>query len=199
MYKDVFKRFIDLFIAILISPVFIALFIIVGPLIYLQDNGNIFYNSLRLGKNGKIFKMYKFRSMKVNAPDIRNNDGSTFNSAKDSRLTKIGKFIRKTSIDEIPQILNVLKGDMSIIGPRPDLPEAIGLYGDFEKRKLLVRPGITGYSQAYFRNSIDSTSKFKNDVFYVDNISFLMDIRILFKTVLIVLCRRNIYADEEIF
>jgi undecaprenyl phosphate N,N'-diacetylbacillosamine 1-phosphate transferase len=123
MYKKYFKRILDLILALIALPFWFIIFIIVGPIIYFQDKGPIFYNAPRLGKDGKVFKMYKFRSMKVNAPDIRNEDGSTFNSEDDPRLTKIGKFIRKTSLDETPQLLNIIKGDMSIIGPRPDLPE----------------------------------------------------------------------------
>src|SRR5699024_4129070 len=140
--------------------------------------GPVFYISSRLGRNSKIFKMYKFRSMKVNAPDIRNIDGSTFNSADDDRLTKIGKFIRRTSIDELPQLINVLKGDMSLIGPRPDLPGAINDYTGNDIKKIQIRPGITGYNQAYFRNSLPQKEKFKNDVYYVDNLSFGLDIKI---------------------
>ena len=123
MYKRFFKIVVDLAIALIALPFWLVVLIIIGPLIYLEDRGPMFYNAPRLGKDGKVFTMYKFRSMKANAPDIRNEDGSTFNSEDDPRLTRIGRFIRKTSLDETPQILNVIKGDMSIIGPRPDLPE----------------------------------------------------------------------------
>jgi lipopolysaccharide/colanic/teichoic acid biosynthesis glycosyltransferase len=131
--------------------------------------------------------------MKMNAPDIRNHDGTTYNSENDTRLTKIGKLIRKTSIDEIPQILNVIKGDMSFVGPRPDMPDAIDLYGDEFIRKLNLRPGITGLNQAYFRNSADLETRFKNDVFYVDNYSFSIDIKIIFKTIQAVFKRKNVF------
>ena len=120
----------------------------------------------------------------MNAPDIRNEDGSTFNSEKDPRLTKIGNFIRKTSLDETPQILNVIKGDMSIIGPRPDLPEQLSLYEGNEVRKLEVRPGITGLSQAYYRNTIPWKQRIQHDIQYIDNISFWLDVKILFRTIL---------------
>lgn len=113
MYKNFFKRLIDIIIAIIGLPILVVIFIIVAPLIKLSDKGPIFYNAYRVGKNGKLFKMYKFRSMKVNAPDIRLDDGSTYNGENDLRVTKIGKFLRKTSLDEAPQILNVLIGDMS--------------------------------------------------------------------------------------
>ena len=154
MYKKYFKRILDLALAIIALPIWFIILIVIGPLIYFEDKGPIFYNAPRLGKNGKIFKMYKFRSMKVNAPDIRNEDGSTFNSEDDPRLTKVGRILRKTSIDEIPQVLNVLKGDMSFIGPRPDLPEHKNYYEGNEIRKLEVKPWITGYNQAYYRNAI---------------------------------------------
>ena len=121
MYKHFFKRLFDLIIALFALPFVLLLILIMVPLIWLTDRGPTFYNAQRVGLNGKIFKMFKFRSMKVNAPDIRNTDGSTFNSSDDPRVTRIGRFIRKTSIDEIPQILNVLIGDMSFVGPRPVL------------------------------------------------------------------------------
>lgn len=143
MYKYLIKRILDIILAILLLPFLFVTTILIAPLIYLEDEGSIFYNSKRLGKNGKVFIMYKFRTMKENARDIRNADGSTYNSIYDPRVTKIGKVLRRTSIDEIPQIINVLKGDMSFIGPRPDLPEHIMLYTNEEKRKLKVRPGIT--------------------------------------------------------
>ena len=112
--------------------------VIVAPIIYFSDKGPVFYNSNRLGKDGKIFKMYKFRTMKNNSPEIRNEDGSTFNSEDDPRLTKFGRLLRKTSLDETPQLINIIKGDMSIIGPRPDLPEHRELYTGNEERKLEV-------------------------------------------------------------
>ena len=112
MYKKYFKRILDLALAIIALPIWFIILIVIGPLIYFEDKGPIFYNAPRLGKNGKIFKMYKFRTMKVNSPDLRNEDGSTYNSENDPRLTRIGRLLRKTSLDETPQIINVLKGDM---------------------------------------------------------------------------------------
>lgn len=197
MYKSTFKRVIDIIISILFLPILLLSIIIFGPIIYLQDNGNIFYNSKRLGLNGRIFKMYKFRSMKLNAPDIRNNDGSTFNSEDDPRLIKIGKFIRKSSIDEIPQVLNVLKGDMSLIGPRPDLPEHYDMYTEEEKGKLAIRPGLSGYNQAYYRNTIPWKQRIKNDLYYIDKLSFMFDIKIIFKTIFIILSKKNVYIDSN--
>ena len=119
IYKKYIKRVLDILVALLLLPFLLILIIIISPMIIIDDRGPVFYLAKRRGLNGKIFKMYKFRSMKVNAPDIRNSDGSTYNADDDPRITRVGRFLRKTSIDEIPQILNVLKGEMSIIGPRP--------------------------------------------------------------------------------
>lgn len=177
-------------------PFLIPIFIIIGILIYKEDKGPIFYNAKRLGENGKVFRMYKFRSMKVNAPDIRNEDGSTFNSEKDSRLTSIGSFIRKTSIDELPQIINVLLGNMSFVGPRPDLPEQYELYSEHHKKKLTVKPGVTGYNQAYFRNTIPWKERINNDIYYIEHFSFLMDVKIIIKTILSVFLRKNVYSND---
>ncbi|NMA31034.1 MAG: sugar transferase [Candidatus Methanofastidiosa archaeon] len=197
MYRKYIKRFFDLTISLIVFPIWLVILLILGPIIYFQDRGTIFYNAFRLGKGGKIYKMYKFRSMKMNAPDIRNEDGSTFNSEKDPRLTKIGNFIRKTSLDETPQILNVIKGDMSIIGPRPDLPEQLSLYEGNEVRKLEVRPGITGLSQAYYRNTIPWKQRIQHDIQYIDNISFWLDVKILFRTILSVLKREAVYIQSN--
>lgn len=196
MYRKYFKRIFDLVLALVALPFWFIILIIIGPIIYIQDKGPIFYNAPRLGKDGRIFKMYKFRSMKVNAPDIRNEDGSTFNSEDDPRLTKIGKFIRKTSLDETPQLLNIIKGDMSIIGPRPSLPDAFKKYDSNSKRKFEVRPGITGYSQAYFRNSIGLNDKVQKDIYYIEHISWLLDIRIFIKTAINVFRKENIYGSS---
>jgi len=197
MYRHFFKRVFDLIIVIIALPFWFILLLIIGPIIYFQDKGSIFYNAPRLGKNGKVFTMYKFRSMKMNAEDIRNEDGSTFNAEDDPRLTKIGKFIRKTSIDETPQLLNILKGDMSIIGPRPDLPEHLVLYDGNEIKKLDVRPGVTGYNQAYFRNAIPWKERIQNDIYYINHISLWMDIKVFFKTIMVILRREAIYIENS--
>ncbi len=195
MYKLYIKPFLDLFVALLILPIVILCLIIVSPLIYIYDRGPIFYNAKRIGKNGKPFKMFKFRTMIVDAPDIRLPDGSTYNAEDDPRVTKIGKFLRKTSIDELPQIFNVLQGEMSFIGPRPDPVDWLNKYTEEEKVFLTVKPGITGYNQAYFRNSVDANTKIKNDIFYAENISFILDLKILLKTLQTVFSRQNIYIN----
>lgn len=196
MYKRFIKRVLDIMMAVMGLPLLLLAFVMIGPMIYLEDRGPIFYNAPRLGKDGRIFTMYKFRSMKVNSPDIRNEDGSTFSSEDDPRLTRIGRFIRKTSIDELPQLLNVLKGDMSIVGPRPPVPGSnpVRLNGRAGKR-YEVRPGITGYAQAFFRNSVSQAEKFAYDTEYVENLSFLLDVRILVATFATVALRRDVFTN----
>lgn len=198
MYKKLVKRAIDLILALIALPFWFIILMIIGPIIYFQDKGSIFYNAPRLGKNGEVFKMYKFRSMKLNAPDLRNEDGSTYNSEDDPRLIKVGKLIRKTSLDETPQLLNIIKGDMSIIGPRPDLPEHIKMYEGEEERKLEVRPGVTGYNQAYFRNTVPWKDRIKNDIYYIDHLSWQLDIKIFFKTAKSVLMREDVFVTDDI-
>lgn len=197
MYRIFLKRFFDLVFAITALPFLFIIMICIGPIIYFQDRGSIFYNAPRLGKNGKIFTMYKFRSMKMHAPDVRNEDGSTFNSTDDVRLTKVGKFIRKTSLDETIQLINIIKGDMSIIGPRPDLPEHNEQYEGNEERKLEIRPGVTGYNQAYFRNTIPWKERIQNDIYYINHLTCLLDIKIFFKTATSVLKRDDVYVAEK--
>ena len=197
MYKKVLKRIFDLLLAIIALPFWIVILGIIGPVIYFQDKGTIFYNAPRLGKDGQIFKMYKFRSMKLNAPDLRNSDGSTFNAEDDPRLTKIGKFIRKTSLDETPQLLNIIKGDMSIIGPRPDLPEHRDLYENNEDRKLEIRPGVTGYNQAYYRNTVPWKERIQHDIYYIDHLSCWFDIKIFFTTAISVIKREDVFVSDK--
>jgi lipopolysaccharide/colanic/teichoic acid biosynthesis glycosyltransferase len=194
IYGKFIKRIFDLTFAIILLPLLGLIVLITGIFIWLEDLGPIFYSSKRLGKNGKVFIMYKLRTMKVNAPDVRNEDGSTFNSVTDPRLTHVGRLIRQTSIDEIPQIINVIKGDMSFIGPRPGLPDHLVRYTDEEKRKLLVCPGITGFNQAFYRNCIPLDKRLKNDIFYVENISISFDIRILIQTLWAVTTQKNIFS-----
>jgi lipopolysaccharide/colanic/teichoic acid biosynthesis glycosyltransferase len=197
MYKKYIKRLLDIIFSLILLPPVLLVILICGIFIKLEDRGPIFYCGKRLGKDGKIFKMYKLRSMKVNAPDLRNEDGSTYNSDDDPRLTKVGRIIRKTSLDELPQLFNVLKGDMSFIGPRPDLPEHINYYEGNEVRKLDVLPGISGYNQAYYRNSAEWKKRLQNDVYYVEHVSFWLDIKILFKTVESIILRRGIYVESQ--
>ena len=174
-------------------PFVLLVVIIFAPIIYFTDRGPVFYNAERMGKDGRIYKMFKLRSLYMNAPDIRNADGSTFNADKDPRVTPIGHFIRKTSLDEFPQFLNVLIGDMSFVGPRPSLTTTpYSEYNEIRRKRVSVKPGVSGYAQAYFRNSISQDEKFRWDAYYADHISLWMDIKVLLMTVRSVLWRENI-------
>lgn len=198
MYAKYVKRLLDIIISIIGIPFFAIIFVVIAPLIKMEDHGTVFYKAKRRGIRGRIFEMYKFRSMKMNAPDIRNKDNSTFNSPNDQRLTKIGKLLRKTSIDETAQILNVLKGDMSIIGPRPiTIDKPVEEYDEKRIKRLEVRPGITGYQQAFYRNSVGQEEKFEMDAKYADEISFALDIKIFFKSIQTVLLQKNIYSVKN--
>lgn len=197
MYRHFFKRMIDLLISLIALPFLLLVLIIFAPIIYFTDKGPVFYNAERIGRNGKLFKMYKFRSMYVNAPDIRLADGSTYNGEDDPRVTPVGRFIRKTSIDELPQILNIFLGHMSLIGPRPDPPDWLERYPENIKVFLTVRPGITGYSQAYYRNSADGAAKMQHDAYYATHCTFWLDVKIFFKTIATVLMAENTYKDTE--
>ena len=192
MYKNLFKRMLDIIVGLCALPIVMIFVLIFAPIIYIEDKGSIFYLAKRIGKGGKTFNMFKFRSMKMNAPDIRLANGDTYNGDDDPRVTKIGRFMRKTSIDEIPQFLNVLNGTMSFIGPRPDTPDFLHVYESEYPSILNIKPGLTGYNQAYFRNSIDGAEKMRNDNYYAEHLSFWLDVKIVFKTIKTVLFRENI-------
>lgn len=195
MYNQYIKRIIDLIFSIIALPFVLVLTLPVGVAIKLEDGGTIFYSADRYGINMKKFKMLKFRTMKMNAPDIRNVDGTTFNSDSDSRLTKVGKLLRKASIDELPQIYNVLFGDMSFVGPRPSPMGNEATYTEEVMKKFKVRPGITGYNQAIKRNSATLEERYKNDVYYAENVSLIFDIKIIILTIKTVLLRKNVYHN----
>lgn len=195
MYKKFIKPLVDILIALIAFPFFCIIWLFVAIAIKLEDGGPIFYMAERIGKDSKKIMMYKFRSMKENSEMIINADGSTFNSKDDPRVTKIGKFLRETSLDEIPQLLNILKGEMSLIGPRASEWRSLESYKDDELDKMKVRPGLTGYSQAYFRNSITVREKRLNDVWYANNVSLKLDIKILIKTIIVVFKHENIYTN----
>ena len=160
-----------------------------GILLAVANRGTPFFIQARPGKNGRIFNIVKFKTMN----DKRDAAGNLL--PDDQRLTKIGKIVRKTSIDEIPQLWNVLKGDMSLVGPRPLLPEYLPLYNDFQKRRHEVRPGITGWAQVNGRNAVSWQQKFEYDVWYVENLSFLLDVKILLLTVKKVFKSEGIAAE----
>lgn len=197
------KRFFDLVCSIILLIPICIIISVSAIFIKVEDGGPIFYMAERTGRFGKPFRMFKLRSMKVNAPDIRLADGSTYNGDDDPRVTRFGKFARKTSIDELPQVINILKGDMSFIGPRPDTPMYLDKYTDEERIVLTVRPGITGYNQAINRNSVLTKEKLKNDIYYVQHLSIWFDIKIIIMTVVTVLSHKNINrsasADSETY
>ncbi len=195
-YQMVVKRAIDIIACLVALPFVMLVLIPVAIVIKIEDHGPIFYSSKRIGKGFKEFGMLKFRSMKVNAPDLRNDDGSTYNSKTDPRVTKIGHFLRETSLDEIPQVFNVLAGQMSIIGPRAGDVESKDTYEEDEKDKLLIRPGITGYTQAYYRNGLGVREKRLYDAWYAHSVSFLLDVKVFFRTIKTVLGHENLYTNE---
>ena len=197
MYQHVFKRLIDIVIGIIALVPVCLVILIFGIAIKLEDRGPVFYNAPRVGKDGRDFIMYKLRSMRVNAPDLVMEDGSTYNGADDPRMTKVGALLRKTSLDELPQFLNVLKGDMSVIGPRPDLRRETELYTGEEGLKLTVKPGITGYAAVMGRNSLPWHDRLALDVYYVKHISFALDAKVFFRTFATVFKQEGIYVEGD--
>ena len=185
------KRLFDIFASLIGIVILIPLTLIIGLAIKLEDRGPIFFAQERVTKNGKLFKLYKFRSMVTNAEEIRETmddenemDGPVFKIKDDPRITRVGKFIRKTSLDELPQLWNVLKGDMSIVGPRPALPREVEQYGEYEKQRLYVTPGLSCYWQiAPHRNDLSFEEWMDLDVKYVKERSFWVDWKIIFKTI----------------
>lgn len=192
MYKNFFKRVIDFFVALIGLMLLSPIFIIVTVGLYLANNGKPFFFQLRPGKNGEIFKIIKFKTMN----DKRDKEGNLLPDRE--RLTSIGSFVRKTSLDEIPQLINVLKGDMSLIGPRPLLVQYLPLYNSVQARRHDVRPGITGWAQVNGRNAIAWEEKFNLDVWYVNHISMGLDLKIIFLTVKKVFIREGISADGHV-
>jgi len=197
VYGKYIKRVCDVLFAVALLPFVGVVIAVSGLLLWLEDRGPIFYNSKRIGRGGVVFIMYKLRTMKVNAPDVRNEDGSTFNSATDPRLTRIGKLLRQTSIDELPQIANIVRGEMSFVGPRPDLPEHLSCYDKTELPKLRVRPGVTGYNQAFFRNSVRWKVRLQHDVYYVDNLSMGLDVKIILRTLVGLIGSKGLYVEQK--
>ena len=204
MYQHFFKRFFDIIGSLILQPFVFLEIIVLAPFIWLTDKGPVFYNALRAGKNYKPYKMYKLRSMYVNSPNLKNPDGSTYNSDDDPRVTPIGRIMRKTSLDEFPQMLNILLGDMSFVGPRPKnyseekaKTRRMEDMDENRRKSFSVKPGVTGYAQAYFRNSITQEEKFKWDAYYADHISLGMDLKILFQTVWSVVARKNINTEQS--
>ncbi|WP_313803809.1 sugar transferase [Flavobacterium sp.] len=177
MYRSFFKRCIDLFSAIMLLLLFLPILVLVIGALFFANQGNPFFFQQRPGKDGKIFTIAKFKTMN----DKKDDAGNLLSDAE--RLTVVGNFVRKTSLDELPQLFNVIKGDMSLIGPRPLLVQYLPLYNEHQKKRHNVRPGITGWAQVNGRNAISWSQKFEYDVWYTENISLKLDVIILFKTI----------------
>ena len=191
MYKHFFKRFFDFWIALIALIVISPVLLLVTIWLHFANKGaGAFFFQERPGKDAKIFKVIKFKTM----TDERDADGKLLPDAE--RLTKVGKFVRSTSIDELPQLINVLKGDMSLIGPRPLLVQYLPLYSSEQARRHEVRPGISGWAQCNGRNAISWTRRFQLDIWYVDNMSIWLDIKIIFMTIKKVICRSDINSQE---
>lgn len=192
MYKSFFKRVIDFFVSLLALIVLIPVLLFVTVFLYFANKGaGVFFTQERPGLNGRIFKVIKFKTM----TDERDEEGRLLSD--DVRLTPVGRFVRSASIDELPQLINVLKGDMSLIGPRPLRTYYMPLYSTEQHRRHNVRPGITGWAQVNGRNNISWTRKFELDVWYVDNLSFSLDCKILYLTVMKVIKRSDISKDGQ--
>ena len=192
MYKFIFKRFFDICLSLISLTVLSPIFLLVTITLFFANKGKPFFFQLRPGLNGHIFKIIKFKTMN----DKKDTQGDLLPDAE--RLTKIGNFVRKTSLDEIPQLWNVLKGDMSLIGPRPLLPEYLPLYNEMQKKRHKVKPGITGWAQVNGRNAISWQQKFDYDVWYVDNESFILDCKIVYLTIKKVFKREGITAENSV-
>ena len=192
MYNHFFKRFFDFWISLIalicISPI---LLVVTIWLHFANKGAGAFFLQERPGKDGKLFKVIKYKTM----TDERDADGNLLPDG--DRLTKVGKFVRSTSIDELPQLINVLKGDMALIGPRPLLVQYLPLYSKEQMRRHEVRPGISGWAQCHGRNQISWTEKFKLDVWYVDNLSLITDLKVIFITIKKVLLREDINSDND--
>ena len=190
LYCKLIKRFMDFLIAALSIIIFSPLLIIIAILVRVKLGGPVIFKQERPGLNGKVFKLYKFRTM----TDAKDENGNLLDD--EYRLTSFGKKLRSTSLDELPELYNILKGDMSIVGPRPLLVKYLPLYNDEQKRRHDVRPGLTGLAQVSGRNAITWTEKFNKDIEYVDNVSLGLDISIFFKTIYCVLKKEGINSDS---
>lgn len=195
---EVIKRIIDIVASFTGLIVLFPLMLVVSILIKLESKGEVIFKQKRVGLNGREFDMYKFRSMVVNAEELKEKlaaqnemSGPMFKMKDDPRVTKVGKFIRKTSLDELPQLWNVLKGDMSLVGPRPSLPKEVAQFEDWMHRRLEVKPGLTCYWQVSGRNNIDFEDWMKLDIKYVDERNLWIDIKLIFKTVFVLFGDKN--------
>ena len=191
IYKNFFKRIFDFCVALVLLLVLLPLIVLVAVVLFFQNNGKPFFFQSRPGKDTKPFEVIKFKTMN----DKKDANGNLLSDKQ--RITAFGKLLRKLSIDELPQLVNVLKGDMSLVGPRPLLFKYVPLYSEEQNRRHQVRPGITGWAQVNGRNSISWTKKFEYDTYYVDHVSLLLDIKILWMTFLKVILREGVNQSED--
>lgn len=191
MYRNFVKRFLDILFSLLLLILLLPVFLILMILVKVKLGSPIFFKQDRPGKNGKIFKLYKFRTM----TDAKDKDGNLLPDSE--RLTSFGKLLRSTSLDELPELFNILKGEMSFIGPRPLLVEYLDLYNEEQKHRHDVRPGLTGLAQVEGRNLLSWEERFKLDVEYVNNLTFITDLKILFKTIKVVFKREGVSSTTS--
>lgn len=191
------KRVIDVTVAASALVTLSPLAAVIAVLVKLTSPGPVFFRQQRLGEGGTPFTLYKFRTMVDNAPLVRNEDGSAFVGVGDARLTRVGRFLRDYTLDEIPQLLNVLKGDMSIVGPRPDMVEQFALYDEMMRRKLEAKPGMASLSLVHGRNSLSWYKRAELDVHYVDHRSLKFDAEVFLKALLLVLLKRGVYYPKD--
>lgn len=190
------RRFVDIIISSLAVVAFFPFFLIIAILIKTDSEGKVFFRQERVGKDGKIFRIYKFRTMVKGA---EKKGAGYFIERDDPRITRMGRFLRRISLDELPQLINVLKGEMTLVGPRPTLKYQVDVYSPRQRKRLLVKPGLTGWAQVHGRNELPWPERIELDIWYVENRSWLLDLNIILKTFGILLKREGIYANREKF
>jgi lipopolysaccharide/colanic/teichoic acid biosynthesis glycosyltransferase len=188
--KEIFDKIVSFFALVILLPIFL----IVAIIIKFDSKGPVFFMQERVGKDGNIFKVFKFRTMIVEAPE---KTKGKYIEKSNPYVTRVGKFLRRSGIDELSQLINVLRGEMSLVGPRPTLPYQVAKYNDFQRKRLLMKPGITSWALIHGRNKLTWSERIKYDVWYVEHWSFWLDIKILFKTVWVVASGKGLYADRE--
>jgi lipopolysaccharide/colanic/teichoic acid biosynthesis glycosyltransferase len=196
MFQLILKRVFDILVSLINLVIFFPFFLIIAFLIKINSKGHVFFRQERVGKDGKLFYPFKFRTMMEGSV----NKGLGFNvSENDDRITSIGKFLRKYGIDELPQLINVLRGEMSLVGPRPTLRYQVEKYNDFENKRLLMKPGLAGWALIHGRNSLSWEERIKYDVWYVENWSLWLDVKIIFKTVYFIFIKQEgIYGKNGV-
>jgi lipopolysaccharide/colanic/teichoic acid biosynthesis glycosyltransferase len=198
MVSPVAKRAFDLAGGMLALALASPVLLLCAIAVWMDSGSPVIFTHERMGLNGRLFRMLKFRSMYRNAADLRNLDGSTFNGSNDARVTRVGRWLRRSSLDELPQLINVVRGEMSLIGPRPDLPDAVNHYRAGDDLRLQVKPGITGWAQIHGRNSLAWERRRDLDVEYVQKHSFWMDMRIILYTIPLVMLGHGIYNEKPV-